>query len=78
LIALLKRTLDEERLPLAPRLDPLKAILAKLEPPPSARNRYGHCRAVVPRASGAGGGGDNGLLRPFDDGLHAKLGHELL
>jgi hypothetical protein len=34
LITLLKRTLDNARFPLAPRLDPLKAILAKLDPPP--------------------------------------------
>ncbi len=33
LIALLHETLDFARFPLAPRLDPLKAILAKLEPP---------------------------------------------
>lgn len=32
LIALLRETLA--RFPLAPRLDPLKAILAKLDPPP--------------------------------------------
>ena len=30
---LLRRTLDFDPYPLAPRLDPLKAILAKLEPP---------------------------------------------
>jgi hypothetical protein len=35
-IRLLKRTLDEDRDPLAPRLDPRKAILAKLEPPKPA------------------------------------------
>jgi hypothetical protein len=29
----LRQTLDDHRYPLAPRLDPLKAILAKLEPP---------------------------------------------
>jgi hypothetical protein len=34
LIALLKRTLEYARFPLAPRLDPLKAILAKLDPQP--------------------------------------------
>jgi hypothetical protein len=34
LIALLKRTIEYARFPLAPRLDPLKAILAKLDPPP--------------------------------------------
>ncbi len=33
LIALLRRTLDEARFPYSPRLDPLKAILAKLDPP---------------------------------------------
>jgi hypothetical protein len=33
LIALLKRTLEYARYPLAPRLDPLEAILAKLDPP---------------------------------------------
>ena len=33
LVKLLRSTLDEARYPLAPRLDPLKAILAKLEPP---------------------------------------------
>lgn len=35
LIVLLRQTLDYARFPLAPRLDPLKAILAKLEPPKS-------------------------------------------
>jgi hypothetical protein len=29
----LRRKLDDERFPFAPRLDPLKSILAKLEPP---------------------------------------------
>jgi len=29
----LRRTLDEARFPYSPRLDPLKAILAKLDPP---------------------------------------------
>ncbi len=33
LIALLRRTIDHDPFPLAPRLDPLKAILAKLDPP---------------------------------------------
>jgi hypothetical protein len=33
LIALLKRTLGGDHFPYAPRLDPLKAILVKLEPP---------------------------------------------
>jgi hypothetical protein len=34
LIALLRETLEYARFPLAPRLAPLKAILAKLDPPP--------------------------------------------
>jgi hypothetical protein len=34
LIALLRETLEYAHFPLAPRLDPLKAILAKLDPPP--------------------------------------------
>jgi hypothetical protein len=32
-VGLLRREIDEARYPLSPRLDPLKAILAKLEPP---------------------------------------------
>jgi hypothetical protein len=34
LIALLRETLEYARYPLAPRLDPLKAILDKLDPQP--------------------------------------------
>jgi hypothetical protein len=34
LIALLRHAIDEARFPYAPRLAPLKAILAKLVPPP--------------------------------------------
>ena len=33
LIELLRRAIDEARYPLSPWLDPLKAILEKLEPP---------------------------------------------
>jgi hypothetical protein len=33
LVRLIRRALDETRYPLSPQLDPLKAILAKLEPP---------------------------------------------
>ena len=33
LITLLRQTLDYAAFPFAPRLDPLKAILAKLDPP---------------------------------------------
>jgi hypothetical protein len=40
LAALLKRTIEGDRYPPSPRLRPLKAILAKLEPPAS------RCRAL--------------------------------
>jgi hypothetical protein len=33
LVRLIRRALDEARYPLSPQLDPLKAVLAKLEPP---------------------------------------------
>jgi hypothetical protein len=33
LARLLRRTIDEDRYPLSPRLAPLRAILAKLDPP---------------------------------------------
>lgn len=36
LIVLLRRTIDYDPFPLAPRLAPLKAILAKLDPPKPA------------------------------------------
>ena len=36
LIRLLRRAIDEDRYPMAPRLAPLKAILAKLDPPKPA------------------------------------------
>jgi hypothetical protein len=34
LIRLVRRAIDDDRYPLAPRLDPLKAILAKLDAAP--------------------------------------------
>ena len=33
LIRLVRRAIDDDRYPIAPRLDPLKALLAKLDPP---------------------------------------------
>ena len=36
LTRLLKRALDDDRFPLAPRLDPLRAILAQFKPPKPA------------------------------------------
>jgi hypothetical protein len=46
LIRLLKRTLDDDRYPLGPRLYPLKAILTKFEPAKPAPPSCGHCRRV--------------------------------
>lgn len=43
LVRLLCRTLDDDPYPMAPRLDPLKAILAKLEPPGRDRNLGRRC-----------------------------------
>jgi hypothetical protein len=34
-VQLLRRTINEDRYPLSPRMVPLKAILAKLDPPPT-------------------------------------------
>jgi hypothetical protein len=63
LIALLRRTIDEARYPLAPRLDPLKAILAKLEPsPPSAR------APLPPLRPGMGPTHGQGRRRPVSHG----------
>jgi hypothetical protein len=36
LVALLKRTIDEDRYPLSPRICTLRGILAKLQPPKPA------------------------------------------
>jgi hypothetical protein len=50
LIALLKRTLEYARYPLAPRLDPLKAILAKLDPPARPVLEFVRARRADPAA----------------------------
>ena len=51
LTRLLKRTLDTDRFPLSPRLDPLKAILAKIEPPKPLEPRPSPKVYAPPRAS---------------------------
>jgi hypothetical protein len=43
LIRHLREALYYARYPFAPRLDPLKAILARLEPPRRQRGRYCRC-----------------------------------
>ena len=48
LIRLVRRAIDDDRYPMAPRLDPLKAILAKLEPSKPA--------APLPAGAGPRGG----------------------
>jgi hypothetical protein len=63
LIALLKRTLEYARFPRAPRLDPLKAILAKLDPqPPQPAPLPPRARASC-RHHGVAGGGDEQIRR---------------
>jgi hypothetical protein len=51
LVWLVKHSIDEDRFPYAPRLDPLKAILAKLAPPSKV---YAPPRATAARVRGGG------------------------
>ena len=39
LVALIKRAIEDDRFPRAPRLDPLRSALAKLDPPVAAALR---------------------------------------
>ena len=55
LIALLKRTIEYDRFPMAPRLDPLKAILAKLDPQPPPPERLPPIKAGMTPRRGRGG-----------------------
>jgi hypothetical protein len=48
LVRLLKRSIDQDRFPFAPRHKPIKAILAKLEPPGPQPN------PLPPRTPGIG------------------------
>ena len=54
LVALLKRTIDDDRYPLSPRIRTLKGILAKLQPseptraPPPPLPHYAPPRAKAP------------------------------
>jgi hypothetical protein len=53
LIRLLRRAIDDDRYPMAPRLAPLKALLAKLQPPKAAQPLPHHRRrgcGAEPRA----------------------------
>ncbi len=66
LVQLLRRTLDFDPFPHAPRLDPLKAILAKLEPPAPKPQRLAPLRpgmGPTPGRDGAGGEAHVGLDR---------------
>jgi len=51
LVRLLKHTIEGDRYPLSPRLDPLKAILAKIEPPKPREPRPPPKVYAPPRAS---------------------------
>lgn len=54
----LRQAIDEARYPLAPRLDPLKAILSKLETPKAETRTLTRLNPAWGRAFGAGGGDD--------------------
>jgi hypothetical protein len=58
LVQLLRRTIDFDPYPYAPRLDPLKAILAKLEPPQPQPEPLPPIRSgLTPRRRAAAGRG---------------------
>ena len=62
LVRLLRRSIDEDRFPLAPRHAPIRAILAKLEPPapkadPLPPLKPGLAPSVGPEASEVIAGG---------------------
>ena len=48
LTALLKRTIDDDRYPLSPRISQLRGILAKLEPPKPAPAPQPTLKAYAP------------------------------
>jgi len=52
----LRQAIDDARFPLAPRLDPLKSILAKLEPPKPVPERLPPRGRGWGRAAGKGDG----------------------
>ena len=78
LAQLLRRTIDENRYPLSPRLTPLKAILAKLDPPeprPELRpplNAYDAPKVRRRRAGRTGAKGRRDVAAPPT--LFARLG----
>ena len=57
LVALLKRTIDDDRYPLSPRIRTLRGILAKLEPPRPAPAPLTAGAMSHRREGGTGGGG---------------------
>ena len=59
LIRLVRREIDDDCYPMAPRLDPLKAVLAKLDPPRPAE--------PLPPPLPAGGGPSSGRYRRSGD-----------
>jgi len=69
LAALLKRTIEDDRYPLSPRLRPLKAILTRLEPPRAVAEPY----PAPPRRSPSGPGHDHINLPSAAFGAHQFL-----
>ena len=58
LIRLVRRAIDDDRYPMAPRLDPLKTLLAKLDPPKTSR-------AAAAAASADGCGAESRAIPPM-------------
>jgi hypothetical protein len=66
LAALLKRTIDADRYPLSPRINQLRAILAKLEPPKPAPAPFPPLRYYAPpRATAKQRRGRQDLRQPL-------------
>ncbi len=73
----LRQTIDYDPNPLARRLDPLKSILAKLDPPKPAEPLPPLKPGMGPRVGGAAGDGDEDQLvwtRSADLGVHGVVG----
>jgi hypothetical protein len=54
-IRAVRRTLDEDRYPLAPRLEALRSALVKLDPAAAPKSIAARPRCRLRRASGTGG-----------------------
>jgi hypothetical protein len=73
LARLLRRTIDDDRYPMSPRLAPLRAILAKLNRRNRRPDQHRRCKRVMPRPQQADdGAGEFAARREL---LHELTGH---